>query len=77
MKKPEWVAHIPTQNADRVKDWYMVDVLHRFNGNKTHAAKAMGITVRGFRNMLIRLENEGYPVSNTPKNCSASDMEGS
>lgn len=23
MKKPEWTAHIPTGNADRVKDWYM------------------------------------------------------
>lgn len=62
MKKPEWTAHIPTGNADRVKDWYMLEVLERFDGNMTHAAKAMGITVRGFRYMIRRLEAEGFPI---------------
>lgn len=62
MKKPDWVTHIPTMKVDRVKDWYMLEVLERFGGNKSHAATAMGITVRGFRYIIRRLEIEGFPV---------------
>lgn len=62
MNKPDWVTQIPTQNADLVSAWYMLEVLGRFRGNRTHACKAMGIGLRGFRNILARLEAQGFPI---------------
>jgi DNA-binding NtrC family response regulator len=49
LRKPFWMPGVRIKTVERIM---ILEALEYFNGNRTHAAKALGISVRTLRNRL-------------------------
>lgn len=49
LRKPFWMPGVRIKTVERIM---ILEALEYFKGNRTHAAKALGISVRTLRNRL-------------------------
>ena len=58
-----WVKHLPLgQKMRTVETHFIIETLREHNGNRTHSAKTLGISLRTLRNKINEFLNEGYDV---------------
>lgn len=58
-----WVSHLPIGKTLRdVETYFILETLKHHNGNRTHAAKALGISLRTLRNKINEFTAEGIDV---------------
>lgn len=58
-----WVKHLPLgQKMRTVETHFIIETLREHNGNRTHSAKTLGISLRTLRNKINEFLNEGYEV---------------
>ena len=58
-----WVQHLPLgQKMRTVETHFIIETLREHNGNRTHSAKTLGISLRTLRNKINEFLNEGYEV---------------
>lgn len=70
-KELDWVRHLPVGHKMRdVEIQFIIETLKKHNGNRTHSAKTLGISLRTLRNKINEFTNEGYdlpqPTSGKP-----------
>ncbi|MBP6218410.1 MAG: sigma-54-dependent Fis family transcriptional regulator [Oligoflexales bacterium] len=59
----EWVSHLPLgQTLRLVETNFILETLKSHQGNRTHAAKTLGISLRTLRNKINEFTMEGYEV---------------
>ena len=59
----EWVKHLPIGRKMRVVETqFIIETLKNHNGNRTHSAKTLGISLRTLRNKINEFTIEGYEV---------------
>ena len=59
----EWIASLPIGKTLRtVEIHFILETLKHHNGNRTHAAKTLGISLRTLRNKINEFTAEGYEV---------------
>ena len=59
----DWVAHLPIGQKMRVVETrFIIETLREHNGNRTHSAKTLGISLRTLRNKINEFLNEGFEV---------------
>lgn len=60
----EWVSHLPIgQTLHLVETHFILETLKNHQGNRTHAAKTLGISLRTLRNKINEFTSEGYEVT--------------
>jgi hypothetical protein len=57
----------PNSMLRRVMLEYAIGILADFNGNRTHAAQELGVSVRTMRNFCAEAKAQGIPVPPSPK----------
>lgn len=59
----EWVKHLPIGHKMReVEIHFIIETLKSHNGNRTHSAKTLGISLRTLRNKINEFVIEGYEI---------------
>jgi two-component system response regulator FlrC len=59
----EWVKHLPIgQKMREVETQFILETLRIHNGNRTHSAKTLGISLRTLRNKINEFVLEGHEV---------------
>lgn len=59
----EWVKHLPVGRKMReVETQFILETLKKHNGNRTHSAKTLGISLRTLRNKINEFVMEGFEV---------------
>ncbi|MBQ49766.1 MAG: sigma-54-dependent Fis family transcriptional regulator [Zetaproteobacteria bacterium] len=59
----DWVRHLPIGRKMReVEVHFIIETLKDHNGNRTHSAKTLGISLRTLRNKINEFVHEGYDV---------------
>lgn len=59
----EWVRALPLgETLRKVETHFILETLKSHNGNRTHAAKTLGISLRTLRNKINEFTAEGYEV---------------
>lgn len=59
----DWVSSLPLGRSLRlVETHFIIETLKHHNGNRTHAAKTLGISLRTLRNKINEFTSEGYDV---------------
>lgn len=59
----EWVKHLPIGRKMReVETQFIIETLKNHNGNRTHSAKTLGISLRTLRNKINEFTIEGFEV---------------
>lgn len=59
----DWVRHLPIgQKMRTVETHFIIETLREHNGNRTHSAKTLGISLRTLRNKINEFVNEGFEV---------------
>lgn len=59
----EWVKHLPIgQKMRGVETQFILETLRTHNGNRTHSAKTLGISLRTLRNKINEFVLEGHEV---------------
>jgi transcriptional regulator with PAS, ATPase and Fis domain len=59
----DWVKHLPIgQKMRTVETQFIIETLREHNGNRTHSAKTLGISLRTLRNKINEFANEGFEV---------------
>lgn len=59
----DWVRHLPIGKKMReVEIHFILETLKNHNGNRTHSAKTLGISLRTLRNKINEFTIEGYEV---------------
>ena len=59
----EWVNHLPIGRQMRdVETQFILETLRTHNGNRTHSAKTLGISLRTLRNKINEFVLEGHEV---------------
>ena len=59
----EWISALPIGQPLRiVETQFILETLKNHNGNRTHAAKTLGISLRTLRNKINEFTAEGYEV---------------
>lgn len=59
----DWVDHLPIGRKMReVEVHFILETLKKNNGNRTHSAKTLGISLRTLRNKINEFTIEGYEV---------------
>lgn len=59
----EWVKHLPIgQKMREVETQFILETLRTHNGNRTHSAKTLGISLRTLRNKINEFVLEGHEV---------------
>ena len=59
-----WLKHVPKGlTLKELETFYILEVLKGFENNRTHTAKALGISLRTLRNKINLYRSEGYKVS--------------
>ncbi|MFY7928602.1 MAG: sigma-54 interaction domain-containing protein [Oligoflexus sp.] len=59
----EWVKHLPIGRKMReVETQFILETLRTHNGNRTHSAKTLGISLRTLRNKINEFVTEGHEV---------------
>lgn len=62
-KDLDWVKHLPIGQKMRVVETqFIIETLREHNGNRTHSAKTLGISLRTLRNKINEFLNEGFEV---------------
>lgn len=60
----DWVAGLPVgQKLRLVETHFILETLKSHRGNRTHAAKTLGISLRTLRNKINEFTSEGYEVT--------------
>lgn len=60
---PSWINHIPVGiPLDLLKYYYIIHVLRLKNGNRSHAARELHVSLRTIRNQLNVLRAMGIAV---------------
>lgn len=60
---PQWVHSMPCDiPLETVKYYYILHVLANYQHNRTHAAKALGLSIRGLRMFIGTMRSLGYSV---------------
>ncbi|MEZ4742020.1 MAG: sigma-54 dependent transcriptional regulator [Bdellovibrionota bacterium] len=66
MKKPvsmDWIDELPIgQTLRTVETHFILETLKNHSGNRTHAAKTLGISLRTLRNKINEFTAQGYEV---------------
>lgn len=59
----EWVKHLPIgRKMQEVETQFILETLRIHNGNRTHSAKTLGISLRTLRNKINEFVLEGHEV---------------
>lgn len=59
----EWVKHLPIgKKMQEVETQFILETLRTHNGNRTHSAKTLGISLRTLRNKINEFNLEGLEV---------------
>ncbi len=59
----DWIKHLPLgQKMRTVETHFILETLREHNGNRTHSAKTLGISLRTLRNKINEFMNEGFEV---------------
>ena len=59
----DWVKHLPIGEKMRmVETHFILETLKDHNGNRTHSAKTLGISLRTLRNKINEFAMEGYDI---------------
>ena len=59
----EWVKHLPLgRSMTEVERTFIIETLRHHNGNRTHAAKTLGISLRTLRNKINEFTASGHEV---------------
>jgi transcriptional regulator with PAS, ATPase and Fis domain len=59
----DWIRHLPIGSRMRdVETHFIIETLKHHNGNRTHAAKTLGISLRTLRNKINEFTAGGYDV---------------
>jgi len=59
----EWIKHLPIGSKMRdVETHFILETLKSHNGNRTHAAKTLGISLRTLRNKINEFTTAGFEV---------------
>ncbi len=59
----EWIKHLPIGHKMReVETHFILETLKNHNGNRTHSAKTLGISLRTLRNKINEFIIEGFDV---------------
>ncbi len=59
----DWVKHLPIGRKMReVEIHFIIETLKNHNGNRTHSAKTLGISLRTLRNKINEFVIEGYEI---------------
>jgi transcriptional regulator with PAS, ATPase and Fis domain len=59
----DWVKHLPIGRKMRVVETqFIIETLKYHQGNRTHAAKTLGISLRTLRNKINEFTHEGFEV---------------
>jgi two-component system response regulator AtoC len=59
----EWVKYLPIGRKMRdVEVQFIIETLKKHNGNRTHSAKTLGISLRTLRNKINEFTIEGHEV---------------
>lgn len=59
----EWVKHLPIgRKMQEVETQFILETLRTHNGNRTHSAKTLGISLRTLRNKINEFNTEGLEV---------------
>ncbi len=59
----EWVKHLPIgRKMQEVETQFILETLRTHNGNRTHSAKTLGISLRTLRNKINEFNLEGLEV---------------
>lgn len=59
----EWIKHLPIGHKMReVETHFILETLKSHNGNRTHSAKTLGISLRTLRNKINEFIIEGFEV---------------
>lgn len=60
----DWVGSLPVgQTLRTVETHFILETLKKHKGNRTHAAKTLGISLRTLRNKINEFTREGYEVT--------------
>jgi DNA-binding NtrC family response regulator len=60
-----WIKHLPIGEKLRVVETqFILETLKSHNGNRTHSAKTLGISLRTLRNKINEFVVEGHEVPN-------------
>ncbi len=59
----DWISSLPIgQKFSLVETHFILETLKNHSGNRTHAAKTLGISLRTLRNKINEFTSEGYEV---------------
>ncbi|MGE0174416.1 MAG: sigma-54 interaction domain-containing protein [Oligoflexales bacterium] len=59
----DWVKYLPIGKKMRVVETqFIIETLKHHNGNRTHAAKTLGISLRTLRNKINEFTHEGFEI---------------
>ena len=59
----DWVRHLPIGHKMReVETQFIIETLRHHNGNRTHSAKTLGISLRTLRNKINEFTVEGHTI---------------
>ena len=62
-KEQDWIAHLPIGRKMReVETHFILETLKQQQGNRTHSAKTLGISLRTLRNKINEFMVEGYDI---------------
>ena len=60
----EWIQNLPIGIAIKdLETQFILQTLKHHNGNRTHAARTLGISLRTLRNRINELTNRGFAVA--------------
>ena len=60
--EPAWFNDLPCVDQESIRAWHTIKCLRINDGNRSHTAKALGISIRGLRHYIHKLRKEGYPI---------------
>lgn len=68
VSSPLWLKHIPKELTIKTIETYIIlEALRNNNGNRTHTAKVLGISLRTLRNKINEYIQRGYNVTKPQK----------
>jgi len=63
-RKEDWIQYLPIgEDIKRVETQFILETLKFFHGNRTHAARTLGISLRTLRNKINEFHNIGIQVA--------------
>ena len=63
VEQQDWISHLPIGKKMRdVETHFILETLKSHNGNRTHSAKTLGISLRTLRNKINEFAVQGYDI---------------